>query len=93
MMDLEIHNEIMAERKYQDLKWGDPSTHTHTVGEFILVLEKNLADVKKTWHTASPPGKTLNEILQLVAVGVACMEQHGVMCRSEGGTKGANKNC
>ena len=73
-----VYVAISRERAYQDRKWG---THGHSVGEWLLILESELAEAKQGWVKGKGDGEALAEILQVAAVAVACLETHGVVER------------
>lgn len=77
-MKNEVIAAIESERSYQDQKWPD---HKHSVGEWLLIMEKCLNDAKFKWVTEKGDVSALNEIRQVVAVGVAAMEQCGAPMR------------
>lgn len=70
---------VIEERTHQDRKHGPVSTHGHTIGEWIIIMEAELAEAR---HAVVKGGKgrdsVLMEIVQVVATGLACLEQHGV---------------
>lgn len=72
---------VASERNYQEAKWPG---HTHTVAEYILIMEKCLADAKKAWIGNGGDYHALDEVRQIVAVGVCCMEHHGAPPRLDG---------
>lgn len=70
---------IDVERQHQDGKHGPVNTHGHTVGEWILIMEAELAEAKLALiKGGTGRNEVRHEILQVVATGVACLEQHGV---------------
>jgi hypothetical protein len=71
----EVVNAIGRERDYQDCKWGQPN---HSVPGWLLILEAELAEAKQGWVKERGDRDALREILQVAAVAVACLEQHGV---------------
>lgn len=71
-MNLLVQQVIDSERNYQKAKWGEPP---HTVTEWILILDKLNSDVRQAWFARGDEA-ALEEVRQLTAVGVACMEQH-----------------
>lgn len=73
-----IYPAIDRERDYQDRKWGDKP---HTVAEWLLIAEAELAEAKLAWVKGIGDGDALLELLQVIAVVVACLEQHGVVER------------
>ncbi|MCB0063989.1 MAG: hypothetical protein KDE19_17825 [Caldilineaceae bacterium] len=74
----EIINAIVRERIYQNRKWGNKP---HTVGNFLLIMEGELEEAKQAWRKGTGDADALREILQVISVGVACLEQHGVVER------------
>ena len=81
-MSEEIHDAIQAERAYQDGKWGNFKAHPHTVMEWLAIMEGELQEAKQAWLKGNGDQEALKELLQVVSVGVACMEQHGVVRRN-----------
>lgn len=71
---------IEFERAYQEGKW--PNSH-HTVGEWLLILDKLMGDAKRAWVTGSGNSGALHEVRQIVATGIACMEQCGFESRQD----------
>lgn len=88
---LDIFAAVAREREYQDKKWGCVEAHPHTVGEWLLIMEAELNEAKQAWCKNGGDISALEEMLQVVAVGVAAMEQHGVIerleCREKKGSK------
>ena len=66
---------MVRERNYQDRKWGN---RPHTVGEWLLIMESELAEAKRGWTEEGGDRRALEEILQIAAVAMACMEQYGI---------------
>ena len=79
----QVFEAIKRERKFQDKKWGSLSEHPHTVGEWILIMQKELREASDAWCSKRGDVGVLEEILQVVSVGFACMEQHGFIERTE----------
>lgn len=68
---------IMEERKRQDEKWG--ADKPQSLPGFLLILEAELNEAKLGWlKDLSGKSAPLNEIVQLAAVAVACLERYGV---------------
>ena len=84
-MDIRQHvfDAINRERTYQDHKWGGIADHPHTVAEWILILESELQEAKKAWVHGKGDAAALCEILQVAAVAVATLEQHGCVGRDD----------
>jgi hypothetical protein len=74
----DIFAAINDERAYQDNKWG---VKQHTVGDFLLIMEAELNEAKQAWIKGTNDNEALKEILQVISVGVACLEQHGCIDR------------
>lgn len=86
----EIIEAIRREREYQDQKWG---VKPHTVGNFLLIMEGELEEAKQGWRKGTGDTDALRELLQVIAVGIACLEQHGVVERAQGApTAGINRH-
>lgn len=75
-----IFNAINDERAFQDQKWGDLHNRPYDLGTWLLIMEAELQEAK---HALLKEGieNTLQELLQTVTVGVAALEQHGVVTR------------
>jgi hypothetical protein len=70
-----VFEAINDERAYQDQKWGTIEEHPHSVAEWLLIMKGELAEAMDAWVKAPGDCEALREILQVVAVGVACLEQ------------------
>lgn len=77
----EIFTALSRERRYQDGKWGLLDERHHGVGEWILIMQVELEEARQAWCKGHFNTHALEEILQVIAVGVACLEQHGVVER------------
>jgi hypothetical protein len=76
----DVINAIIAERTYQDLKWGTIEQKIHTIPNWLLIMKKELIEAEDAWMK-NGDSDALLEILQVVATGFACLEQHGVVNR------------
>lgn len=66
---------LHMERTYQKMKNEDSE---HTVAEWLLIMETLLEKAKLAWYYGLEGRESaLCEVLQLTAVGVACLEQFG----------------
>ena len=81
----EVYKRIDSEREFQDLKWGSIKRHPHEVGAWITLMRKLLNDAEIAWSTNNGDYLALLEIRKVIAVGVACAEQHGIESRSKFG--------
>jgi hypothetical protein len=80
---------IEGERVYQEQKWPG---HKHTVAEWLLIMEKLMTDARKAWVTGHGDNQALHEVRQVVATGVACLEQCGAPSRGQPVTGRTYKN-
>lgn len=71
---------IMGERDYQNKKWPG---HSHTTGEWILILDKLVHDARREWVTGHGDNSALHEVRQIAATAVACMEECGAPQRGD----------
>lgn len=76
-----VLNAIQAERDYQNKIHGGPvHDRTHTVAEWLEMMNDKLRDAQEyVFHGEN--NFALEEMLKIVALGVACMEVHGVRKR------------
>ena len=72
---------VIGERCYQDRKWGPPSVRPREVGTYLTLMRKLLADAERAYAESDGDTAALDELRKVVAVGVACFEQHGVPSR------------
>mgnify|MGYP001562626404 CR=1 FL=1 len=75
-----VYVAISRERAYQEKQWG---TTGHAVGEWLLILESELAEAKQAWVKGDGYWDVLAEVLQVATDAVACLEEHGIMERQE----------
>jgi hypothetical protein len=81
VIDKEVLSAIHDERVFQNRKWGTIAQHPHEVGGYLTLMRKLLTDAELAWSTPRGDIGSLEEIRKVVAVGVACMEQHGAPIR------------
>jgi hypothetical protein len=74
---VKVFEAIAQERKNQEDKWGE--NKPQSLPGYLLILESELNEAKLGW-IKNLPGKSapLNEIVQIAAVAVACLERYGV---------------
>lgn len=73
----EVYYAINKERDRQDDKWG-PNKPQSLPG-FLIVLEKELQEAKDAWvKNVEGEHAPLNELVQIAATAVACLEKYGV---------------
>lgn len=83
----EVYKAIDGEREYQSKVWNENTTTTsgiHSVTEFILYMQDYLTEAQHVVTRNTEPhasDSALHIIRKVTAMGVACMEQNGVMSR------------
>lgn len=77
----DVYKAVDKERIYQDNKHGTIENHPHSVGEWLLIIEDELQEAKNGWCREHSDARALEEILQVISTGVACLEQHGIVER------------
>ena len=84
---------VLSERQFQDEKYGpvrDPITQidgsgSHSIGEWILLLEAELNEVKLALIKGGSGRNSLrSELIQVIALGFAALEQHGTVDPHDG---------
>ena len=72
---------IMDERQFQDQKFGKLGEGgEHTLGEWVLLIEAELNEAKESLIKGGTGRNALrSEIVQIAALAVACLEQHGTV--------------
>jgi len=77
---------MLEEREYQDNKHGPLSGKgSHTLGEWLLLVESELAEAKLALIKGGRGRDTVrHEVIQVGALCVAMLEQHGVIDPHEG---------
>lgn len=71
---------IREERLYQDRKYGPPEERGLGLGDYVIISEAELAEVR--WDIAhNDPEHARIEMLQVAAVLVAALQLHGVQRR------------
>lgn len=81
-MRQDVYNEIERERNYQDQKWG--TNRSHQLPSWLLIMKSLIQDAEDAWmgtKTKYCKDDILKKILQCSAVGVAALEEHGIVKR------------
>jgi hypothetical protein len=84
----DVFEAIRRERYYQDEKWGTLEERPHTVGEWLLIIEGELAEAKHAWTKGISDADALRETLQVAAVAVAALQNCGIVERRPDEVKG-----
>lgn len=77
MSQQDVIEKLQQERAYQDEKWGDINQRTQQVGSYLTIMRGLLGKAEFEWQNSNNDLKALDEIRQLTAVGIACLEKHG----------------
>lgn len=83
----EVYKIIDEERDYQDNKWGKIEDNPKETGSWLTIMRYCLSQAEAKYSTNNTDHYGLDEIRKLVATGIACLEQHGAISRTEA------KNC
>ncbi len=78
----QVVDAIRRERDYQERDWG---ARPRSVAEWLLILEGELQEAKEAWVKNAGDRHALEEILQVAAVAVSCLVEHGVVERAQPG--------
>ena len=78
----QVFDAIDSERDYQDRKWGTAAEHPHEVGGWLTLMDVHLQRAKAAWAGANSDAEALDALRKVLAIGVACAEQHGIPGRS-----------
>lgn len=80
-----INGAVDLERKFQDDKWGPIEEKGHSLAEWVLIAEAELAEAKQAViKGGSGRNSVRSEIIQTMAVLRAALEQHGVVDDHDG---------
>ena len=73
----DVYRAIDGERDYQDAKWG--SDKEQSLPGYLLIMRKEIEEAIDGWmKDTAHRNSALAEVLQVVAVGVKCLEVYGV---------------
>jgi len=84
-----VYGVIDGERDYQDnlgfdraeFSTGGDGSITHTVGDFVTMLQHYQSELVRSWTTEPGNDKALDIVRKIAAISVNCMEQHGALPR------------
>ncbi len=83
-----VFDAVVSERAYQARRWGKRQWNgifeedKHSVGEFLVYMKDYLDEAFRAATREASDEKALESLRKVVALGVACFEQHGVSMRS-----------
>jgi hypothetical protein len=73
-----IFDAIDSERCYQEQKWGSIEEHPQSVGGYLTLMRVHLTKAEAAWASSNNDKEALNCLRKVLALGVACGEQHGL---------------
>lgn len=73
---------VASERDYQDRKWGTVAEHPHEVGGWLTLMAVHLRRAQEAWASTNNDVEALESVRKVLAIGVACGEQHGLYARA-----------
>lgn len=81
----EVLSAVYKERQFQDAKWGTIEERPHSLPEWILIAEAELEEAKRAVIKGGSGRNSVRaEIVQVMAVLQAALEQHGTTETHEG---------
>jgi hypothetical protein len=75
-----IYPTLDAERDYQDLKWGEAGSKK-SIENYLVYIQSYLNDATKA-ITHAETEQAHHALRKLVALGIACFEDNGILPRS-----------
>lgn len=70
-----VIKKIVGERLYQIDKWG--AGKSQSIPGYLLIMRKELEEAEEGWmKNSNGRDSAMSEILQVVAVGIACLEEY-----------------
>jgi len=73
-----VYDAIGTERYYQEQKWGMLEEHPQSVGGYLTLMRVHLAEAEAAWAKTDTDKEALHCLRKVLALGVACGEQHGL---------------
>ena len=73
-----VYDAIGTERYYQEQKWGSIEEHPQSVGGYLTLMRVHLMNAEAAWAKTDTDKDALHCLRKVLALGVACGEQHGL---------------
>ena len=73
-----VYDAIGTERYYQEQKWGMLEEHPQSVGGYLTLMRVYLTNAEAAWVGSDNDKDALKCLRKVLALGVACGEQHGL---------------
>lgn len=68
---------VVAERNYQDDKWGTVTDRPREVGTYLTLVRAHMVEADAGCAVNNHDEVALEEVRKVVALGMACLEQYG----------------
>ncbi len=78
-----VFEAINGERRYQEMKWGDLVDNPQSVGAYLTLMRVHLTRAENDWADSDGNIEALHCLRKVLAIGVACGEQHGMPRRPD----------
>lgn len=89
-----VYKAIDSERNYQLKRWGvNGEDAKHSVGDFLTYMDDYLSEAKHRASREDGDTGSLEVLRKVVALGVACMEQHGAPMRADQPVQSGRTKC
>jgi len=76
----QVATALFDERRFQDVKHGTIESKPHTLGEWILIIESELAEAKQALIKGGKGrDNVISELVQVGACAMGALEEHGLM--------------
>lgn len=76
-----VFSAIKEEREYQDIRWGTLEENPHEIAAYVLFIEQYVSVARTLLTKGNNDSQVLDAVRKIAALGVACMEEHGVVRR------------
>ena len=73
-----VYDAIDTERYHQQQKWGTIENHPQSVGGYLTLMRVHLTNAEAAWAKTDTDKDALKCLRKVLALGVACGEQHGL---------------
>jgi hypothetical protein len=77
----EVFAAVIQERDFQDRRYGGVHQKMRQVPHYLVIMQRHLDKAAFNYADRAGNGAALDEIRKVIAVGFACLEEHGVVYR------------
>jgi hypothetical protein len=75
-----VYNLVTEERQYQNRKFG--TSNPHEVCEWLALMQAHLNRAQEACVGTEDNRGALDELRKIIAIGMACAEEHGMPSRT-----------